>query len=154
MKFVAPGKTGEEKQVIKNTQFWPDVDLSDLQESIRTDGTITPQRLRHAALNAIAEVNGELTLWRQAQQTAGFTALENVPAEELDDESVLLQHYSRAVYCITKANLNERYRDFDATGAGGKRADEMDESIDELWRDARWAMRLIQGEKHMTVELI
>lgn len=36
MKFVAPGKTGEEKQVIKNTQFWPDVDLSDLQESIRT----------------------------------------------------------------------------------------------------------------------
>lgn len=54
MKFVAPGQTGEEKQVIKNTQFWPDVDLSDLQESIRTDGTITPQRLRHAALNAIA----------------------------------------------------------------------------------------------------
>lgn len=154
VKFVAPGQAEEALPTIKNTPFWPDIDLGDLQECIRTDGTFTVQRLRHAALNAMAEVNGELTLWREARQAEGVADLAAVPAEQLDDESVLLQHYRRAVYCITKANLNERYRDYDATESGNKRADATDESIDDLWRDARWAMRLIQGERHMTVELI
>ncbi|WP_269086132.1 head completion/stabilization protein [Pseudomonas citronellolis] len=37
--------------------------------------------------------------------------LADVPADQLDGESVLLQHYRRAVYCLAKATLIERYRD-------------------------------------------
>ncbi|VDZ98517.1 phage head completion protein [Salmonella enterica subsp. enterica] len=39
MKFVAPEQAPEQAEVIKNTPFWPDVDLSEFRSVMRTDGT-------------------------------------------------------------------------------------------------------------------
>lgn len=55
---------------------------------------------------------------------------------------------------MTKANLIEHYRDFDATGDGHKAADKLELSADDLYRDARFAIRDIIGQSHTTVELI
>lgn len=45
MKFVAPEQVPEQAEVIKNTPFWPDVDLSEFRSVMRTDGTVTSPRL-------------------------------------------------------------------------------------------------------------
>uniref|UniRef100_UPI0039814030 head completion/stabilization protein n=1 Tax=Salmonella sp. s55962 TaxID=3159685 RepID=UPI0039814030 len=45
MRFVAPEQAPEQAEVIKNTPFWPDVDLSDCRSVMRTDGTVTSPRL-------------------------------------------------------------------------------------------------------------
>ena len=75
-------------------------------------------------------------------------------ADAIDGDSVHFSSYRRAVYCEAKANLLERYRDFDATGEGQRRADAIESPIDDLRRDARWACRAITGEGRTSVELI
>lgn len=52
MKFVAPEQVPEQAEVIKNTPFWPDVDLSEFRSVMRTDGTVTSPRL--GQLNQLA----------------------------------------------------------------------------------------------------
>lgn len=140
--------------IITNSTFWPDIDLSQLRDAVRIDGTVTDERLTHAVINAISAVNRDLSVWRQEQQASGTATLVGAAAEEINGESELKQLYLRAVYAITKANLIERYRDYDATGDGHKSADTLELSTDDLYRDARFAIRDIIGDTHTSVELI
>ncbi|MCH4995343.1 head completion/stabilization protein [Pectobacterium carotovorum] len=137
-----------EKQdaVIENTFFWPDVEPITLRTLMRLENTVTPERLRHAALTAISEVNAELFEFRREQIAAGFTTLDAVPAERLDGQSEKHHHYLRAVSAITTATLYERYRGYDASAKGDRKADALDGTIDELWRDARWSISQLQDK--------
>lgn len=121
MKFVAPEQAPEQAEVIKNTPFWPDVDLSEFRSVMRTDGTVTQPRLKQVVLTAISEVNAELYDFRNRQQLLGYRALAEVPADMLDGKSERIRHYHNAVFCWTRAVLNERYQDYDATASGVKR---------------------------------
>ncbi|CAB5590331.1 TPA: head completion/stabilization protein [Citrobacter freundii] len=154
MKFVAPEQVPEQAEVIKNTPFWPDVDLSEFRSVMRTDGTVTQPRLKQVVLTAISEVNAELYDFRNRQQLLGYRALAEVPADMLDGKSERIQHYHNAVFCWTRAVLNERYQDYDATASGVKRGEELAEASGDLWRDARWAISRVQDAPHCTVELI
>lgn len=60
MKFVAPEQAPEQAEIIRNTPFWPDVDLSEFRSVMRTDGTVTQPRLKQVALDE--SVNDKDTL--------------------------------------------------------------------------------------------
>jgi len=154
MEFIAPQKATGTPDIIPNNSFWPDVDLAKFRSVMRVDGTVTPERLRQVVLTAMAEVNAELYPWRERQELAGHNSLADVPAEKLAGESVRLHHYVNAVWCWTRAVLNERYQDFDATAAAVKRGEELNDASGDLWRDARWAVSRVQDMPHCTVELI
>ncbi|UOV19116.1 head completion/stabilization protein [Pantoea agglomerans] len=154
MEFIAPQKATGTPDIIPNNSFWPDVDLAKFRSVMRVDGTVTPERLRQVVLTAMAEVNAELYPWRERQELAGRNSLADVPAERLAGVSVRLHHYENAVWCWTRAVLNERYQDFDATAAAAKRGEELNEASGDLWRDARWAISRVQDMPHCTVELI
>ncbi|WP_432535706.1 head completion/stabilization protein [Pantoea eucalypti] len=154
MEFIAPQKATGTPDIIPNNSFWPDVDLAKFRSVMRVDGTVTPERLRQVVLTAMAEVNAELYPWRERQELAGHNSLADVPAERLAGVSVRLHHYENAVWCWTRAVLNERYQDFDATAAAAKRGEELNDASGDLWRDARWAVSRVQDMPHCTVELI
>lgn len=135
-------------------EFWPVIELEDFRSTMRTDGTITTDRLRHAVIDAVASVNGDLTLWSQRQMAAGYPSLGQVPAEAINNESVLVHRYRRAVYAMARGNLYERYLDSSATQDALKDVGAKGETADELYRDARFAIRDILGTGHLTVELI
>jgi len=149
-----PAPSIAEEQPLANDGWFPDIDLHDLRECCRLDGTVTPRRLRLAALDAMASVNAELRDYQAAQRLAGRPSLAAVPSPQLAGESVQLQHYRRAVYASVQAELVERYRDFDTTGAGDKAAAKLELRIDELRRDRRWAISAICGRPQSTVDLI
>lgn len=65
MKFVAPEQAPEQAEIIRNTPFWPDVDLSEFRSVMRTDGTVTQPRLKQVALDALC--------WRHYGRTQGVT---------------------------------------------------------------------------------
>ncbi len=140
--------------IIPNNSFWPDMDLQKFRSAMRVDGTVTPDRLKQVVLTAIAEINAELYPWREQQELKGYNALADVPAEKLAGLSVRLHHYESAVWCWTRAVLNERYSDFDATASGAKRGETLEDASGDLWRDARWAISRVQDLPHITVELI
>ena len=121
---------------------------------MRTDGTVTQPRLKQVVLTAISEVNAELYDFRNRQQLLGYRALAEVPTDMLDGKSERIRHYHNAVFCWTRAVLNERYQDYDATASGVKRGEELAEASGDLWRDARWAISRVQDAPHCTVELI
>ena len=142
---------------VENDGFYPDIVLQDMRDSMRLDGTVTSARLTQAIVAAVLHVNAELRDWKLLQIAAGFASLAAVPAERVNRESVLIAHYRRAVYCWAKADLIEKYRDFDSTGSSlsnMKAMEALDNAPSEQRRNAHWAISDIIGRSHMTVELI
>ncbi|NKI68082.1 head completion/stabilization protein [Collimonas pratensis] len=143
--------------VVENDGWYVDIQLSQMRDAERLDGTVTEVRLRQAVVAAILHVNNELRDWKLEQIAAGYTSLAAVPADRVDRESVLIAHYRRAVYCWAKADLTERYRDFDSTASSlndKKTMDVLDDAPSDQRRNAHWAITNIIGRSHMTVELI
>ncbi|MGL5815328.1 MAG: head completion/stabilization protein [Aeromonas sp.] len=152
--FIANAPTSPAEGEITSSPFWPAISLTDLRETVRLDGTVTTARLTHTVIDAITSVNRDLAEWRSARQAEGHATLTAVPGELINNESAHLHSYRRAVYAMTRANLLERYTDYSATGDGVKGADAKVMSSDDLYRDARFAIRDVLGTTHNTVELI
>ncbi|EPG8548546.1 head completion/stabilization protein [Klebsiella pneumoniae] len=150
---VIPPPASDEP-VIKNTFFFPDIDPKRVREGMRLEQTVAPARLREAIKTGIAETNAELFLWREQQIAEGFSKLADVPADDLDGESVRVFYYLRAVTSMATATLYERYRGVDASAKGDKKADSIDTTVDELWRDMRWAVSRVQDKPRCIVSQI
>jgi len=144
----------EPEGLIVNDGFFPDLDPAELALLANISSSVTPQALRGALVAAIITVGNDLFNWAVHQQAAGFATLADVPAPKIDGTSRHVLQYRRAVALCAKAELIERYRDFDTTAAGGKDLDELGESIGDLRRDALHAVRDILGRARTTVELI
>lgn len=139
---------------IANDGWFPDIDMANVRATVRLDGTVTDERLRAALVDAIVSVNTDLATFQGAQASLGRQSLAEVPAMNVGGESVHLSRYRTAVYRLARASLTERYRDFDSTKSGHQKASELECTIDDDRRDARWAIRDILGVGHYTVELI
>lgn len=141
----------DSEPVIENTFFFPAIDPKRVRQLMRLEQTIAPARLRNAIKTGIAETNAELYDWRESQIKAGFARLADVPSDSLDGESVRVFYYERAVCAMATATLYERYRGVDASARGDKKADSIDTTVDELWRDMRWSVARIQDKPRCIV---
>lgn len=150
---TAPTAPSSETPII-SAAFWPEIDPTEIREAQRIDGTVTPVRLRMALIEAIAEANHALRTFREEQRTAGINALADIEAEKIDGTSILIHRYQRAVGSLAKALLLERIRDYDATGKGDRRADALNDPIDDCRRDHLNALADILGRPRITIELI
>ncbi|MEO6921014.1 MAG: head completion/stabilization protein [Collimonas sp.] len=142
---------------VENDGFYPDIVLQDMRDNMHLDGTVTSPRLVQAIVAAVLHVNAELRDWKLIQITAGFAGLAAVPADRVNRESVNISHYRRAVYCWAKADLTERYRDYDSTASSlsdKKTMEALDNAPAEQRRNAHWVIADILGRPHVTVELI
>lgn len=146
--FIATSPAGTQV-TITNDGFFPDVELATLRATLRLDGTVTNARLEAAAISAILSVNLDLAPLKTDSGT-----LADLPGSTINGESVKLHLYRRAVSAMTAAELHERYRSYDATNQGSAAADELTPGIDELKRDARFAIRDLLEQMRTTVELI
>ncbi|MEX0738182.1 MAG: head completion/stabilization protein [Pseudohongiella sp.] len=153
MSLIAAGGTTE-PVTITNAPFFPDLQLQEFRDSMRLDGTVPDGRAVHALEAAMFDVNRSLSAFMQAQQDLAFQSLEDVPDADWQPMGTNVRLYLRAVWCLAKANLIERYRDYDSTGKGHDKAEAMDITGDDLRRDAAWAISDIRGVNRTTVELI
>lgn len=139
---------------IANDGWFPTLSIADTRNAVRLDGTVTDERLRAALVNAMMDVNRQLRSFKAERAALGQASLEAASAGELvDGKPRLVLLYLRAVMCSAKADLTERYRDFDADAAN-PRVKDVEPSTDEQRRNAQWAVRDILGQSHVFVELI
>ncbi|WP_019411168.1 head completion/stabilization protein [Pseudomonas psychrophila] len=150
--FVASGSTPSGH--INTDPFWPSIDLDALRATLRIDASVTPARLETATITAAINLNRELKDWRTQQQLAGYSTLTDVPAEQVQNVSVLVHLYRRAIEAATGAEVCERYRSYDSTKAGNNNAEDLTPTVDDYRRDLRWAVRDFLGLNRSTVELI
>ena len=150
---TAPTVPDNEPPIVSGP-FWTEIDPTKVREAQRIDGTVPAARLRMAIIEAIATTNYALRTWRDEQITLGITTITDVAAEKIDDVSILVHRYQRAVGCLAKALLLERYKDFDASGKGDKKADALIDPIDDCRRDHLNALADITGRPRSTIELL
>lgn len=139
---------------IENDGFFPDIVLAEFREANRIDGTITTLRLRHCIINHLLAVNRQLALFKAEQVASGVNTLEDIEAPEIDGKNTFTHYYMRAVGSLVKAEVIEKYRDFDTTTAGRETADQLAPNIEELRRNAYWAICDMLGSPRSNVELI
>lgn len=139
---------------ITNNGFYPDIEPGTCRNAMRISGSITPDRLRHSLIASIQQVNNDLALWMQTQQLAGHASLADVPADQIEQTSVKLFQYERAVYNATKAELTERRPDYDSTQKGLDRSNSLSDLIDQYRRAATVATRQVMDKPSSTIELI
>ena len=144
----------EEETPVANDGFFPDIDPRAIRAAQRVPSSITAARLRAAILGAMMTARIDLIAFAASAQANGHTRLADMPAPRLDDSSILVLAYRRAIGLYAKAELIERHRDFDTTNAGANQATELEGSIAELRRDAQHALRDLQGRNRTTVDLI
>ena len=143
-----------EEALIRNNGWWPAIDPETVRKAARLDGTVTPERLRQAVLMAVADCNHELAAWQLLQQAAGTTTPMDLEGQQVAGVPVALAYYTQAIISHVQAGLAERYRDIDTTGAGDKKAAELESTADSHRRNLRWAISSITGRARSTVELI
>lgn len=134
--------------------FLPAITPTQARAAMRLDGTVTPDRLRTALVTAALAVAGELRGWIEQQQAAGHATLADVPAPRIDGQSAHVFRWQHAVRCLAAAELLERHRNYDSTNEGDREADRLAPQIDDLRRDARWAINDLRGIPRSTIELI
>ncbi|OOF45268.1 phage head protein [Rodentibacter trehalosifermentans] len=138
--------------LISNEPFFPDLSISQCRNQMRIDGTVTEYRLKEALIEAMASVNDELAAFQQ--DNAEYGSLQKIPAPIINGESILVQRYQRAVICLAVANLYERYASYDSTHDGEKKMEQLKDIIDQLRRDARFAISDMLKRRRIDVELI
>lgn len=139
---------------VRNNGWWPDINIENLRQTARLDGTVTPARLRQAVVIAVADCNTELAAWQLAQQSDGIAKASDLTGPQVAGKPVQLAYYLKAIVSHVQAGLAERYRDIDTTGAGDKKAAELESTADAHRRNLRWAISSITGRTRTTVELI
>jgi len=139
---------------IVNDGFFPNVDPALFREQLRIRDAVTPARAREALIAAILGVGRDLAAWAVTKIADGHDKLASVPSPSIDGTSRLVLLYRRAVFTAAKAELVERYRDTDMTGAGQRKAEDLEPSVGELRRDSLHAIRDILAVTRTTVELI
>jgi len=153
MSFIASGAAPAE-DTLSNTAFWPELSVDAFRTSMRVDSVTTPERARHALSIALVEANRRLSPWQQTQQAAGYETLADVPPRPELPEGSLERLYLSAVWCLAKATLIERYRDYDTTHQGQTNDADAPDIAADYRRDASWAISDLTGERRTTVELI
>lgn len=135
--------------------FWPDIDVNHFRDSQRIGGTLIPDdRVKDAIIGAVLTVDGDLSAWRAAQESAGFATLAAVPSPELGGVRQIVRLWRRAVYAHATADLVETHRDVTATGSGQSAGNELDQRAEDHRRNALHAIRAIKGAGRTAVELI
>lgn len=142
---------GQGEDIVLNNLFFPPLKISDFRNQARLDGTVTTARLKDALIEAIAAVNDELEEFKQRSTSEAFA---DIPCQKINNESVLVYRYRRAVTCLALANLYERYTSYDTTNDGEKKAELLKDAIDQLRRDARFAISDILKRPRVDAELI
>ncbi len=140
--------------LIRNDGFFPDIDPVMFREQHRIRDAVTSARAREALIAGILTVGGDLAAWAAGHRAAGILRLDDVPALTIDGISTLVLLYRRAVFTAAKAEVVERYRDIDLTGAGQRKAEDLDPSVVELRRDSLHAIRDMLAVTRTCVELI
>lgn len=144
----------DQEGTLSNDGWFPNVDPIKIRAQARLDGTVTVDRLREAILDAMADVNQQLTGYKTEQLLAGNGALAEVPGPSLAGERIWVIHYRHAILAHVQANLAEQYRNFDTTGAGDKKAEPLEATADVHRRNLHAALAAITQRPRCTVELI
>ena len=116
---------GYDDEFISSGDYWPDIEVKVAADVMRVTGSITQTRLIESLENSIQYIK---------QLVVDYEVNNEAPDERA--KSLFL----RAVYFDAKADLIERYRDYDSTGTTDNRNDLTTQNASDSRRNSKWAI--------------
>ena len=95
----------QQKVIIKNDGFWPDLDLSEFQIERAMSPNINDRLLRDAIVSAVVEINFTLEQYKSKQISKGLNTASNCGVVSVDGTSSTVIIYKKAVFARAKADL-------------------------------------------------
>ena len=139
---------------LTNQPFWPDMSLERLSVDYRIPNDLEYGTVAEHCRQAMTDINLRLYEYRKTQQEKGYTRLDEVPAETVDDESILLMLYRRAVSFRCKATVCRDYPTIDRREPAENQAKSSEETEGLYLRLADEAVRSFLEMSDITVELL
>lgn len=149
MGFVANGNNTPSQIVIESDSFYPSIALDHIRLIVRIDGAVTNDRLKQAIIEEIIDIN---RLLKSLKDKA--TQLSDLATTQINEQPDTDYLYLSAVANGVAAKINENYRNYDSSNAGGKKAEDAELTVDDYRRNKQWAILQLLGENHTVVELI
>lgn len=145
--------TGTDEQ-IANNGFFPPLSLAQFKADYRLEGNIADSRIKAALTFAMIDSNRLLASWQASYIASGYLTLDEISAQQYGDHTELYIAYLRAVSHRACAQLLDDYRNYDSTGEGHDRADELTAKADDHRAQAHSALASLSGESSTLIELI
>lgn len=95
----------QQKVIIKNDGFWPDLDLSEFQVERAMSPNINDRLLRDAIVSAVVEINLTLEQYKNTQISKGINRASDCGVVSVDGTSSTVIIYKKAVFARAKADL-------------------------------------------------
>jgi hypothetical protein len=153
MSFVASQSTENPANTdITNDVFYPDISTADFRKTMNVGNDIDEDHVVNRLSIALFKVNHILEVWRSS--IIEYAKLEDIPAPSAGAISEKVFFYKQAVYAYARAQLIESRRDLSTTAKGHDKADNLDETMDDYYRQSHEAIRMILNKPRTTVELI
>ena len=135
MGFVANGNNTPSQIVIESDSFYPSIALDHIRQIVRIDGVVTNDRLRQAIIEEIIDIN---RLLKSLKDKA--TQLSDLATTQINEQPDTGYLYLSAVANGVAAKINENYRNYDSSNAGGKKAEDAELTVDDYRRNKQWAI--------------
>lgn len=149
------GKTPSPPQgIIQNQPFWPEMDLQVFSVNYRVPNDLAVETTREHLIQAMTDINLRLSEFSFEYSSQGYMNLEEVPAETVDQESILTILYRRAVSCRAKASICRDYPTIDRREPAENQAKSAPETEAVYLRFADEAVRQMMNKSDITVDLI
>lgn len=140
-------------ETVKNTDFFPDIDLGEFQEQMRIDSEYRIGAIKRRVRLSINHVNKELKEQQKAWTEEGHATLQEVPAEPVDDESPLVFEYLNAVYSHAKAYLMQDYKTMSRREEAENEAKDSSSTFDSYLADCRDSIKALSSEYQGSLEI-
>ncbi len=149
------GHTNEDSTTtITNDGWWPDMSVSEFQESYRMPKEYAEKVMVDGLVLAMAWANKQLAAWRAELAEFNYADLVAVPSSELGTDSLLVIYYRRAVFSHAKAYLLTQYPTINRRESANNEARESEETEKKFMEYAQQAIADFTGVGRVTVELI
>lgn len=139
---------------VNNDGWWPDFTVADFQSRYRLPSGYAEGVLIDGLQIGMAWANIQLRNWRADLAGFEYANLNDVPADKLGEESILLVHYRRAVYSHAKAYLLQQFPTINRRESANNEARESEETESKFLEYAQQAIADLQGVGRATVVLI
>ncbi|MGF1876672.1 head completion/stabilization protein [Photobacterium frigidiphilum] len=151
------GGAGGEYQctAIDNDGFWPNIQAGDFEKRRGIPAAQDADRIAIALVNAMAEVNQQLTDLKVTYQQAGYDSAIEVPAfPVMKNKNRVVYQYESAVFARAKSDLLPDIATVHTKEKGDHLADRSADTRTELLAESQRIIRNMKGLNRSTVDLL
>lgn len=132
---------------VSNEDFYPSLNIGDFQRDYKMPAEFDAESVSNNIMQAMMETNDSLKGQQSLWQAAGYNTLGEVPASQINNESINLFHYRRAVFCKAKYLAYLQLISQSTKGGAENLGKNSDEIRNVFLTESNNALRALKGQR-------